>query len=406
MSITIKDIISMKSFTTCQMTGFICAKNILTTYNKTCVVKKRKKEIGKLNKHMERRKFFKSVLDDFDKVASDNKLDLNYLKTLNDNNMPNMYGINPTPSNTGISPICDTYSNDVKFKYMVRKIISDYNIIDDKIDNKIDNIFVHPLVAIGVAIWISPTFGSIVKDSYVTFINGDVNNVKETIQNLNTGLINNFETMTNTLTNEVTMISTPFENNDIMAEIKDDQIRNRIQILLDEKNRIIKEKEDTITKLLIKLDDEIKRSENRFNELINIPDLTPDTLVNTENKLDQGLPQQVKLCNLKHPKIARFVILQKLYTQPNDYNFYVLKIKTGNIKSAMKKFRTKHESIVVHIVYIRQQPKPGSFWQLVNSNLDLKKYIIKCPKRNWFAIHSISSRDLGNTLNKIEKTRN
>jgi len=159
MSLTvIRDIISMKSFTTCPTTGFICAKNILTKYNDTCVIKKDKKEIKFLNQHIARPEFLRSVLSDFDKVASDDKLDLNYLNTLNVNietkisNMPDMDDCNLQPSNNGVSSICDTYSNDVKFNYMVRKISSGYN--------KIDNIFVHPLVAIGVAMWMSPTFGN------------------------------------------------------------------------------------------------------------------------------------------------------------------------------------------------------------------------------------------------------
>ena len=459
MSLTvIRDIISIKSFTTCPTTGFICAKNILTKYNDTCFVKKDKKELRCLNEYIARPEFLISILADFNNVASDNKLDLNYLNTLHDNtetkisNMPDMDDRKFRSSNNGISHICDTYSNDVKFNYMVRKISSGYN--------KIDNIFVHPLVAIGVAMWMSPTFGSIVKDSYYKFINGDVKHINETIQNLNTntGLINNFETTTNPLTNEVTMLITTIKKDDIMAEIKDDQLRKRIQSLLDEKNGIIKEKEDNITKLLIKLDEESKKaederkrseerfqdehkqaekerkqSEERFNTLMNRTGLIHDTLinteskldianvtlinteskldianvtlVNTESKLDRILPQRVELHKLESFDIPCVIILQDMDAKFDEYNLYVLRIQSGSIKSAIKKFKNKNESINVITVYRSQQPNAVAFWKIVRANEDLIHEINKCPKENWFGLNNMTTDEFINILNEIEETR-
>ena len=451
MSLTV---IGMKSFTTCPTTGFICAKNILTKYNDTCVVKKDKKEIKFLNQYITRPEFLRSVLSDFDKVASDDKLDLNYLNILHDNtetkisNMPDMDGGKLSPSNNGVSSICDTYSNNVKFNYMVRKISSGYN--------KIDNIFVHPLVAIGVAMWMSPTFGTIVKDSYYKFINGDVKYINETIQNLNdnTGLINNFETTTNPLTNEVTMLITTIKKDDIMAEIKDDQLRKRIQSLLDEKNGIIKEKEDNITKLLIKLDEESKKaekernqaekernqaekerkqSEERFNTLMNRTGLIHDTLinteskldianvtlinteskldianvtlVNTESKLDRILPQRVELHKLESFDIPCVIILQDMDAKFDEYNLYVLRIQSGSIKSAIKKFKNKNESINVITLYRSQQPNAVAFWKIVRANEDLIHEINKCPKENWFGLNNMTTDEFIDILNEIEETR-
>ena len=448
MSLTvIRDIISIKSFTTCPTTGFICAKNILIQYNTTCVIKKDKKELRCLNQHIINPDFFRSILSDFDTVASDNKLDLNYLKTLNVNietkisNMPDMDDPKFGSSNNGISPICNTYSNTVKFNYMVRKISSGYN--------KIDNIFVHPLVAIGVAMWMSPTFGSIVKDSYYKFINGDVKHINETIQNLNTntGLINNFETTTNPLTNEVTMLITTIKKDDIMAEIKDDQLRKRIQSLLDEQKGIIKEKEDNITKLLIKLDEESKKaekerkqaekerkqSEERFNTLMNRTGLIHDTLinteskldianvtlinteskldianvtlVNTESKLDRILPQRVELHKLESFDIPCVIILQDMDAKFDEYNLYVLRIQSGSIKSAIKKFKNKNESINVNTLYRSQQPNAVAFWKIVRANEDLIHEINKCPKENWFGLNNMTTYEFINILNEIEETR-
>ena len=427
MSLTvIRDIISIKSFTTCPTTGFICAKNILTKYNATCVIKEDKKELKFLNRYIARPEFFNCVLSDFDNVASDNKLDLNYLNTLHDNtetkmaNIPDMNGAILSPSNNGVSPICNTYSNTVKFNYMVRKIIVGYN--------KINNIFVHPLVAIGVAIWMSPTFGTIVKKSYIEFINGDVKHINETIQNFNTntGLINNFETTTNPLTNEVTMLITTIKKDDIMAEIKDDQLRKRIQSLLDEQKGIIKEKEDNITKLLIKLDeeskrseDERKRSEERFNTLMNRTGLIHDTLINTESKLDVAtvtlvnteskldriLPQRVELHKLDSSDIPCVIILQDMDSKFDDYNLYVLRIQSGSINSAIKNFKTKYDLINVNTVYRSQQPNAIAFWKIVRANEYLINKINKCPKNNWFELNEMNTDEFINILNEIEETR-
>ena len=163
MSLTvIRDIISIKSFTTCPTTGFICAKNILTKYNDTCVITKDKKELRCLNEYIARPEFLISILADFNNVASDNKLDLNYLNTLHDNTETKIANssnrsdrtVRSDQNETKVS-IYDKYSNDVKFKYMIRQNFTKKGII-----KTINNIFVHPSVAIGVAMWMSPTCGN------------------------------------------------------------------------------------------------------------------------------------------------------------------------------------------------------------------------------------------------------
>ena len=424
MSLTvIRDIISMNSFTKCPTTSFICAKNILKQYNDTCVIKEDKKELKYLNEYMKEPVFLSSIVSDFNKVASANKLDLNYLNTLHDNtetkiaNSSNCSGRQnrPDQNETKVS-ISDTYSNDVKFKYMIRQNFTKKGIIKNII-----NIFVHPLVAIGVAMWMSPTFGSIVKDSYYKFINGDVKHINETIQNLNTntGLINNFETTTNPLTNEVTMLITTIKKDDIMAEIKDDQLRKRIQSLLDKQKGIIKEKEDNITKLLIKLDEESKRSEERFNTLMNRTGLIHDTLINTENKLDVAnvtlvnteskldriLPQRVELHKLDSSDIPCVIILQDMDSKFDDYNLYVLRIQSGSINSAIKNFKTKYDLINVNSLYRSQQPNAIAFWKIVRANEYLIHKINKCPKNNWFELNEMNTDEFINILNEIEETR-
>jgi hypothetical protein len=185
-------------------------------------------------------------------------------------------------------------SKDDKFTYMIRKITSGYN--------KITAILVHPLTAVGIAMWMSPGFGSEVKDIFLRFVEGDAKLIQQTLQNLNvaTGKINNIETAADPDTNEVTMLVTTFEKNDCMAKIKNERLKRDIQQLIDEKNGVISKQKCRIDELLIKMDkneanaaDREKKMNDRFNALMNKTsdistklDSTKSTLDSTEIKLD------------------------------------------------------------------------------------------------------------------------
>ena len=119
---------SIKSFKRCPTTGFICAKNILIKYNNTVIDEKYLKEINELIKYMQRPTFFKSVLSDFNKIADANKLDFEFLNTLHANTEAKLANSSnrsdarlPSQQNETKVSIYDKYSNDVKFKYMVRQ---------------------------------------------------------------------------------------------------------------------------------------------------------------------------------------------------------------------------------------------------------------------------------------------
>jgi hypothetical protein len=125
------------TFKTCSDTGFICAKNILETYNETADTPKLMKF---LNLHMKRTAFHKSVIADFDKIVKDNKVDESYFNKSDEK------------SSQLVVQCYSDMSTDDKFTYMIRKITSGYN--------KITSILVHPNTAIRIAMWMSPKFGN------------------------------------------------------------------------------------------------------------------------------------------------------------------------------------------------------------------------------------------------------
>ena len=161
----------MQSFNLCPMIGFICVKSILITYNNLFINKKYLNEID-INEYIQRPEFFDSVLADFDNVARVDKLDLN---TLHDNtetkmsNSSNCSDLKFRSDQNGVSSIYDTYSNDVKFKYMVRQ---DFTMNDFTMNIK--SILVHPITDIRIAVLISKKFGSIFRICYNDFIKKDI----------------------------------------------------------------------------------------------------------------------------------------------------------------------------------------------------------------------------------------
>ena len=165
--------------------------------------------------------------------------------------------------------------------------------------------------------------------------------------------------------------------------------------------------------------DERKRSDDKFNALMdrtglihntllnteNKLDVANVTLVNTESKLDRILPQRVELHKLDSFDIPCVIILQDMDAKFDEYNLYVLRIQSGSIKSAIKKFKTKNDLINVNTVYRSQQPNAVAFWKIVRSNENLIHEIIKCPKENWFGLNTITIAEFINILNEIEETR-
>ena len=410
---------SIKSFKRCPTTGFICAKNILIKYNNTVIDEKYLKEINELIKYMQRPTFFKSVLSDFNKIADANKLDFEFLNTLHANTEAKLENSSnrsdarlPSQQNETKVSIYDKYSNDVKFKYMVRQDFTMKGIIKN-----IKSIFVHPVTAIGVAMWMSVDFGSIVRISYNDFINGDINHVSKTIQNLNanTGLINNFEATTNPLTKEVTMLITTFKEDDIMAQIKDEQLRKLIQNLLDRQNGIIKDKDDNINKLTLILNEERKdaiierkASLDRFNALMNRTDTIQDTLEETRENLFEAkedlLESIIDTTNVARDRVSQrrvpnnkqnyIIILKDEEKDP----YYIIRIQEKYINAKIARERRKSPNI--REIFRMHMPNAISAWISICDKFP--NNIKMSRKLNRFSLAVISEEQLITNINQMD----
>ena len=117
-----------------EITGYFNASNILDTYNEHF---KRQKIKKRMIEYMKRPCFFRLILSYFDSIADKKLIDYNYLNNL-------------CKSEEDIINL----SSDIKYKYMVREI--------SKINGsckKILFLYVHPMVAVGIAMWLNKDFG-------------------------------------------------------------------------------------------------------------------------------------------------------------------------------------------------------------------------------------------------------
>jgi hypothetical protein len=135
------------SFNVCQETNYFDCLDLLRVYNKNNRDKKQMKDI---NKFMKKSSFMRAIIADFDKLVNSNKLDISYLEHL-DITYLEYLGVD----------IDDQKSldlrNDIKYKYMIRRIEPHKGNI-----TSIHELKIHPMITIRVSAWMSSVFGAVV----------------------------------------------------------------------------------------------------------------------------------------------------------------------------------------------------------------------------------------------------
>jgi hypothetical protein len=165
------------TFQVCSKTKFLEAKGMLEIYNVTAVEKQKLKV---MNQYMRGKAFKKAVCSDFDKTSKDSKLDLDYLKQLCEEESGSKK-LTRFPQSDSDSKATAAWALklpvDLKFAYMVREtsIVYNGNI------KKIAAIDIHPLVGIGLAMWLSDEFASEVKDAFLRLVSGDLSIIKNVV---------------------------------------------------------------------------------------------------------------------------------------------------------------------------------------------------------------------------------
>ena len=354
MALTIADNYVSKSFgeyslQVCKKTKYFNALHLLDVYNDSYEEKKIRK---RMIHYMKRPKFINQVDADFDFIADKKLLDYEFLNSLmhvSQENTEDSDGHVLCPSQLTIETSetdIKALDKNIKYQYMVRKVDSGYN--------KILSLDINPMSAVGLAMWLSPAFGSKVKDVFLRFIEGDANLIKETIQNLNdtTDMVNNLETTTNPDTNEISILITTFEKNDYMAKIKNDRHKREIQQLIDEKNGVITKQKCQIDELLEQLKENARKAEERdriaderYNNLIGYA-------ANTNEKLNLVLPQRVKINMETDPNVEQVYISYDRNAVVGDFDLYVIRCQSSSYDASIARIRKKYAGNIVEIYSI------------------------------------------------------
>ena len=160
----------------CSKTKYFNGLHLLRTYNET---HDKQKKLKNMTKYIGRTTFIKQVVADFNYLVNKKLLDYGYLNNIYEN----IAGDNLHPAQISAETSLEdikALSKDIKFKYMIRETST-----MNGSSKTIHNLDINPMSAVGLAMWLSPDFGSKVKDVFLRFIEGDATLIKESVENLN-----------------------------------------------------------------------------------------------------------------------------------------------------------------------------------------------------------------------------
>ena len=305
--------------------------------------------------------------------------------------------IEPFSAETNISEL-KKLSQTVKHNYMIRKTNSGYN--------KIADLKVHPLTSIGLAMWMSPDFGSEVKDVFLKFIQGDVALIQQTISNLNqkTGLINNITTTTNPDIKEVSLLLESYEEDDYIVKIKDDILRKKIFELFQRQKGIIVEQKGEIAELkadIKKLLEYAKDTSNELKGTRNELKGTRNDLRQTNKKLDTVLPQRVAIENTD-PDYPHVYILRDKDCNVDDPDLYVMRCQKSTFKKQFKQLKRKYGNNI-GISIIIKEPNAIAFWKSIKKEYGHNMQFD--AKTNWFSLCDITRAEFKQKIREKDAER-
>jgi hypothetical protein len=404
----------------CKKTKYIDGLHLFKTYNDTYEVQKIMK---RMIEYIGRATFSKQVNADFDHIANKKLLNYTYLEKL----CKNIDGRNLRPSLISAETSIDDLKElpkDIKFRYMVRQTESRYN--------KITKLDIHPMSAIGVAMWLSPSFGAEVKDVFLRFIEGDLTLIKEVVENANviTGKINNVITASNNEGKAIMIVNT-YEKDSFDIKFEYEQLKEKMQELEDRHKGIIKIKDDKIDKLSLQIQELLgytKTQNNVLNKKIdnqttlintrgilinNLGDKINNqttlinnqtTLINNQGeKLDSIVQDRVLLSELSNPK-HNVIVIKWQSRCIDDYPFCVFNCQKRSLAKLIKEQRSNMNCRFKRInLYENCQPNAKAFW-----NTFIEKYssnLIKFKNTSWFGLNDISPDEFIMKLNELENER-
>jgi hypothetical protein len=404
----------------CKKTKYIDGLHLFKTYNDTYEVQKTMK---RMIAYIGRATFSKQVNADFDHIADKKLLNYTYLQKLCKNIDGPNFGPALISAETSIDELKEL-PKDIKFRYMIRRTESRYN--------KISQLDIHPMSAIGVAMWLSPSFGAEVKDVFLRFIEGDLTLIKEVVENANaiTGKINNVITASNNEGKAIMIVNT-YEKDSFDIKFEYEQLKEKMQELEDRHKGIIKIKDDKIDKLSLQIQELLgytKTQNNVLNKKIdnqttlintrgilinNLGDKINNqttlinnqtTLINNQGeKLDSIVQDRVLLSELSNPK-HNVIVIKWQSRCVDDYPFCVFNCQKRSLAKLIKEQRSNMNCRFKRVnLYENCQPNAKAFW-----NTFIEKYsgnLIKFKNTSWFGLNDISPDEFIMKLNELENER-
>jgi hypothetical protein len=413
------------TFQVCSKTKFLEAKGMLEIYNSTAA-KKQKMKV--MNQYMRGTAFKRAVCSDFDKTSKDSKLDLDYLKQLCEekSGSKNLTMFPPEDSDSKtFAAWALKLPPDLKFSYMVRKVESGYNMI-----SAID---IHPLVGIGLAMWLSDEFASEVKDAFLRLVTGDISLLQDSIsrKNVISGKIHNIQTATNPENGQVEILVKTHEKDseeasseyeELHAKIKElqEQLKQKSSQVADltadysrlqsqhkkievdhmkEIKDMVRANEKERKKECAKAEERERKAEARYQRLIGTAEDTKEELIDQGKTLKKIAKNHVMLEDIDFRKHPHFLILQ----DPTDEEvpFYVIRCQKDSMENALKKIKKKFPQLEPFIAL--PQPNAVGFFNLIREKLG--QYIEMSNTRNWFSLNEMSAETFKTRVTKLNRKR-
>ena len=373
----------------CSKTKYFNGLNLLSVCNET---HNTQKKLKKMNSHIKGNKFMKQTIADFNYLSDKKLIDYEYLNNLCNKNDGPVFGPSIFSKETSINDIL-SLSGDIKFKYMIRKVESGYN--------NISSLDVNPMSAVGIAMWMSPDFGSKVKDIFLRFIEGDATLIKESVENLNaiTGKVNNIQVASNPEDGSALVLVKTHEKDSFDAKYEYNKLKREMKEMEDMYKGIIIEKNDNISKLTVNINILTTKIDKQSVEIAKLLGYSIDT----NKKLNAVLPNAVKDMDINVDKLEYLTVLH-VPKRVSKRRFRIIRGQKNYNQSVINEVKSEFRS--TECILNIKVPNAMKFWEsvIVNSEIILgNNSKITKWKGQWYGSENITKRNLLRVINHVRE---
>ena len=376
----------------CSKTKYFNGLHLLSVCNETHNTQKKLKY---MIEYIGRSKFMKQTIADFNYLSDKKLIDYEYLNNLCNNEVGRILRPAQISSETSIDNIL-ALSTNIKFKYMIRENST-------KIGNTktISSLDINPMTAVGIAMWMSPDFGSKVKDIFLRFIEGDATLIKESVENLNaiTGKVNNIQVASNPEDGSALVLVKTHEKDSFDAKYEYNKLKREMKEMEDMYKGIIIEKDDNISKLTVNIDILTTKIDKQSVEIAKLLGYSIDT----NKKLNAVLPNAVKDTDINVNKLEYLTVLY-VPKRVSKRRFRIIRGQKNYNQSVINEVKSEFRS--TECILNIKVPNAMKFWEsvIVNSEIILgNDSKITKWKGQWYGSENITKRNLLRVINHVRE---